>query len=192
MTETLPTLLDPLRRALEAVKSFAEVRDIHARAEAMRAFSESRGEAIEQVNHWIEWKLRIERKMGQELRTLERNPGGRPSKTPNDALGVPTFEQLGVTYMQVSRWEALAAIPDADFEQYLVAIRDAGAELTSVGAHKLAAQFKEPRQPRVAAVDEVLWFRQMLDLWEAGSDAGRRKFLEELALLGYQPIEVAA
>jgi len=53
-------------------------------------------------------KLDAERKAGQMLTRMQKHPGGDPRGTLyQDDTGLPpTLEQLGITYMQSSRWQA--------------------------------------------------------------------------------------
>ena len=62
-----------------------------------------------------EIRLRAERKAGQLLSKMERAKRGRPAKT-SDAT---TLNDLNITRDQSSRWQALANVPEEDFEAAL-------------------------------------------------------------------------
>ena len=64
-----------------------------------------------------EIRLRAERKAGQLLATMEKNRGGRPSENPSD--DTRSLGDLGISYDQSSRWQALGRVPEADFEAAL-------------------------------------------------------------------------
>ena len=54
-----------------------------------------------------EIKLRAERKLGDALAGMEKNVGGRPSKT-SDTMSPVSLEDLDITKKQSSRWQKVA------------------------------------------------------------------------------------
>jgi hypothetical protein len=64
---------------------------------------------------------RAERRLG-ELITAQKathglSAGGRPAETPRDERGViPALSEAGISYDLSSRSQALAAVPEAEFE----------------------------------------------------------------------------
>ena len=66
--------------------------------------------------------------MGELLRLMPKNTGGRPSETPPPGGGVsggPTLADLGVSTQQASRLQQLAGISDEDFEAEMAKAQDA-------------------------------------------------------------------
>ncbi|MGD2111665.1 MAG: MT-A70 family methyltransferase, partial [Phycisphaerae bacterium] len=134
------------KRELALVTRIDEVKEIRDKAEALRAYSKQAGESLEMQNDCAEIKIRAERRAGELLQEMHKNGGGRPTKTRNTMLQVsgPTLLELGVTRMQSSRWQTIAAIPERAFEKHVEETRaraktgDTGAELTTVGVLRLA------------------------------------------------------
>jgi hypothetical protein len=63
-----------------------------------------------------EIRLRAERKAGQLLAKMEKAKGGQPYQS-GGTMGSPkTLKALGVSPDQSSRWQALAGVPEEDFE----------------------------------------------------------------------------
>ena len=64
-----------------------------------------------------EIRLRAERRAGQLLSKMEKAKGGQPYQS-GGTMGSPkTLRALGVAPDQSSRWQALAGVPDQDFEK---------------------------------------------------------------------------
>ena len=65
-------------------------------------------------------RLRAERKAGQLLRDMEKAKAGRPpqnrSTDTTDYRGGKTLRELGISKDQSSKWQKLAAVPEAEFE----------------------------------------------------------------------------
>lgn len=138
MTELVS--LDGAERMLAEASTLDEIMDVRARAEAMRRFAAARL-GREQTNYAAEIKLRAERKAGEVLHDMDKNPGGNPS---HDVRGlVPTLADLGITYMQSSRWQQVAVIDEAIFERYIAEVKASpDGDLTTVG---LIAEARTPR-----------------------------------------------
>lgn len=133
--DSLPALISGARRALEVACSFAEVKVIRDKAEAMRVLARSISAGTEAQNRCAELKLRAERRLGEELAKAEMHPAGRPAENrSHDVTDLPpTLSDLGITRMQSSRWQAVARVPEEMFEDY---VADA-AEITTAGALKI-------------------------------------------------------
>ena len=134
------------KRELALVTRIDEVKEIRSKAEALRVYAKQAGESLEMQNNCAEIKIRAERRAGELLQEIDKNGGGRPTKTSNAMLQVsgPTLLELGVTRMQSSRWQTIANIPEGIFEEHIeetmarAVTGDAGAELTTVGVLRLA------------------------------------------------------
>lgn len=79
--------------------------------------------------------------------TLSR--GGRPRKTGHAAGPVyaVTWAQLGMTKQKAHQCRALARIPDADFEEILLAFRASGKLVTAGGVLRTWNQGTSRRRP---------------------------------------------
>jgi hypothetical protein len=84
----------------------------------MRTFATARG-AMDAARIAEEVQLRSERKAGAFLEGMEKHVGGRPTKTGDivSPVSEPKLSDLGVTKKQSSRWQAMARIPEPDFER---------------------------------------------------------------------------
>ena len=144
------------KRELALVTRIDEVKEIRDKAEALRAYSKQAGESLEMQNNCAEIKIRAERRAGELLQEIDKNRGGRPTKTTHAMLQVsgPTLMELGVSRMQSSRWQVIAGIPERIFERHVEETRaraetgGARAELTTVGVLKLAKRQQRKQQQR--------------------------------------------
>lgn len=72
------------------------------------------------LNQAAEIKIRAERRAG-ELIPPDKDKGGGDTSTGNRVLPVqtpPKLSDLGISKMQSSRWQAIASIPEEDFEAH--------------------------------------------------------------------------
>lgn len=75
----------------------------------------------EAIQHCRKYGLLAERRMGEMLAATERDVGGRPSKDKpldtNEGLSMPTLAEIGITYDESAKAQALAKLPEALFEE---------------------------------------------------------------------------
>jgi len=67
--------LTQARQALTLAKSIDEVKDIKDKAEALRAYAKQAGMGLQMQNDCAEIKLRAERRAGELLAEMDKNPG---------------------------------------------------------------------------------------------------------------------
>ncbi len=138
------TRLDVARRALAEARTLDDVKTIRDQAEAMRVYARQAQLGLESQNYAAEIKLRAERRAGELLSEMERHrqSDGRPPSTEVSPAVThperPRLDDLGVTRMQSSRWQVVAAIPEPIFEQHVQDVNAARQELTSAGLLRLA------------------------------------------------------
>ena len=77
------------KRELALVTRIDEVKEIRDKAEALRVYAKQAGESLEMQNNCAEIKIRAERRAGELLQEIDKNRGGRPTKTSNTMLQVP-------------------------------------------------------------------------------------------------------
>lgn len=113
---------DAARRELAEAKRVDEVKAIRDKATAMRLYA-SQAKDMELIAHATEIKLRAERRAGELLAEMEvkaerLKPGDNKIKLLRGGNTVlpPSLDDLGVSKMQSSRWQALAALKPATFE----------------------------------------------------------------------------
>lgn len=126
------------RRALASAQTLEDVLSIRDQAKALEACLKIVGESLEAANDAAEVKLRAERKAGEMLAAMEKNPGGGDQSTGNGVLPVPSLDDLGIDKMQSSRWQREAKVDDETFEQYLASCREQQREITQAGLLKIA------------------------------------------------------
>lgn len=63
--------------------------------------------------------MRAERKAGSFLAEMDMHPAGRPPRNPSHEVSdLSTLAELGIEYMQSSRWQAEASVPEERFEAW--------------------------------------------------------------------------
>jgi len=108
------TRYDAARNALAEANRVDEVKSIRDKAMAMQEYARQAKDG--QLIEWAtEIRLRAERKAGQLL-TEMREKGERPINRPEKGSHKVTLSDLGVSAMQSSRWQKLAALDDVSFE----------------------------------------------------------------------------
>ena len=133
---------DAARKAIAAAHRVDEVKAIRDKAEAVRTYAKLAGD-LQLQNQACEIRLRAERRAGQLLIEMEKNPGtrgeGRPRKdgtkirrSANTTANRPKLEEIGVTKDQSSKWQRLALLTsESTFERALVQAREKNGELTN-------------------------------------------------------------
>lgn len=133
------TSIGKARKALAAASRLEDVLGIRDQAEALRVYMKAASESLETANAAAEIKLRAERKAGEMLAAMEKNPGGRPSEGTSDTLSpVPSLGDLGIDKKQSSRWQKEARVSEEEFEEYLHECFEQSKEVTQSGLLKIA------------------------------------------------------
>jgi len=98
--------------------------------------------------------LRAERRLGELLAALPKQDGGDAARARSQAATeVPTRpDELGISKSQSSRCQAIAAVPEPVFEEYVPGVREQGradgkTELTTTGALLVARQYRPSSSP---------------------------------------------
>lgn len=122
---------DSARFALQQAVEIDEVKDIRDKAQAMAAYARQANDT--QLVEWAtEIKVRAERKAGQMLSDMPKNPGQlKNSSRSHDATTTKTLTELGINKTQSSRWQKLAAVSDDQFEEAIVAAKEVAGEVTT-------------------------------------------------------------
>jgi hypothetical protein len=135
---------DAARRAIASAYRVDEAKKIRDKAEAVRTYAKLAGD-LDMQNMACEIRLRAERRAGQLLLEMQKNPGtrgaGRPRKdgtrvtwSSRTTTYPPKLEDIGITKDQSSKWQRLALLVDeATFERALVQAREKNGELTNAG-----------------------------------------------------------
>jgi hypothetical protein len=110
---------DAMRRAIEAASEIDIVK--HIRDQARASEIAAQGQKPRNPNPRPRIRLRAERKAGQILKSVIR-PRGRQS--PRAPAPPPTLKQRGISKRHSAHWQKLAALPDQQFEAWLLSQRD--------------------------------------------------------------------
>ena len=170
--------LELARRLLAETRSVDEVRSIHDLAEAARLYARQARLGLDAQNDAAEIKLRTERRLGELLGTLPKQDGGDAARARSQpATEVPArLHALGISKSQSSRCQAIAAVPEPVFEQYVEKVREQGrhdgkTELTTAGALVVARQYRSRQTPTEAAtpLQEQLGTRDRFDVADAAA-----------------------
>ena len=135
------TIHDKIHAASTAIAeagNLADVLKLHDQASALEAFVRAAKESLATSNAATALKLRCERRAGELLAVMEKNPGGGDRITGNGVLPVPSLDDLGIDKMQSSRWQREAKVDEETFEQYVTACTEKGVEVTQAGLLKIA------------------------------------------------------
>ena len=129
-----------LDRALNLVNAASDPADatpLIEHAEILRCYAKKAKLGLELQNRCAELKLRAERRVGQFLEKMDKNPGGRST--------VPTLSHVGIERHESSRWQRIAGIPEELFDQYVHEVGAAGKELTEAGLLALRRKRNQSR-----------------------------------------------
>jgi hypothetical protein len=119
-------------QVLAETDRFDDILKVHSTGELCRQYARQRQYGIDIRNIGAEIKLRAERRAGELLRTMPKNPGRLlrgSTMEPRDDL--PTYEDLGIPKTTAHRWQQVARLPDALFEHYLTDTKAKHEEITS-------------------------------------------------------------
>lgn len=148
--------IDRAEQALESASTIDVVKDIRDQAEALRLYAKQAQRSFEIQNRCAEIKLLAERKAGLMLIEQDKNKGAAaPAEVRED---IPRLKDLGISYSQSSRWQAIAGIPSETFEHRLEYLKQGGKEITSTEFLRLAKRLASSDKPRKdeGAVEEVI------------------------------------
>ncbi len=187
------------QRALAAASTLEDVLSIRDQAEALRVYVKAAGEGFEAANAAAEFKLNAERKAGGMLKAMENR--GRPRK--GNTMLPFSLDDLGISRMQSSRWQAVASFPEAEFSAYLEYCKEHHKEVTQAGLLAMwKAAEKEKKKKKLAKQAEQAEAAQAKrgrkveagSVWQLGrhilycgdtSKKGFQKLLTEKAALAF-------
>lgn len=143
------------RVALKQAVEIDDVKDIRDKAQAIEAYA--RQAKNDDMIRWAtEIKLRAERRAGEMLAETERAKGGNPKLTPTlrEGVGNPTLAEVGLSAKQSSSFQAIAAIPEKEFEEAVSTGKETTASLVRKSPKKpkstAKAKPKLPKKPSAA------------------------------------------
>ena len=164
MSDTALVHFTQARQALQKAKTIDEVRAVRDTAERLRLYLKQSKESLEMQNDAAEIGLRAERRAGEMLKEGkddrakpgEFNKSNGYGKVDADTPSVskPTLSEIGISHKQSSRWQAIASIPETEFEHAIGQAKIAGQELTRSMLHKIAKEQHqvERREERITKI----------------------------------------
>lgn len=117
------------RSALALAATVDEVKDIRDKAEALRLYARQRND-VEMEKHVAEIKLRAVRKIGQLSASLETAQGPNSKLLTAEKNKTDTLSDAGISIATAHRCEKIAAIAEAEFEDYIDKKYKAGVAVT--------------------------------------------------------------
>ena len=148
MSELQLTKYEAARNALQVASSVDEVKDIRDKAAAMAAYArQAKDSAL--VEWATEIKVRAERRAGQML-AESGIKSGNPQLSQATTIG-PTLAEIGISKDQSSRWQKLAGVPEAQFEQAIAVAKEVAGGVTTAAMLRVEKANKEPVAPKPAA-----------------------------------------
>lgn len=127
-------LLEEGRRALAEAVTVDEVRNIRTVAAAAETYTRQRKLSLEAQNHASELRVRAERRLGELLDEGQRSGVLAPRHRPTEVSTATTLPELGLSRDDASKFKALAAVPETEFESYIADTKESGERITSSGA----------------------------------------------------------
>lgn len=144
-------LLDQATRMLAEIRSVDDAKQLIDLAEAARVYAKQIKLGLEAQNHAAEIKLRAQRRAGEILREMVKNPGAKGSGSnqytevrlqattaPDEA---PTYSELGIEKREAHVWQTLASMDTPIFEKFIEDKREAIEEITTAAIYREAKRF---------------------------------------------------
>ncbi len=158
--QKLPREIELLQQAaafLVECVDLDEVKNLRDKAEVLRLYHKKVDDSFAASQAAAEIKIRAERRMGELLREMPKNDGGRPSKTGDTKSPVSTLANHGIHKKMSSRTQAIAAVPAKEFEDTIAKTKQSNNELTSKDMAKRGQtiQRKEKKMKTLRALDNT-------------------------------------
>lgn len=149
---------DAARQALEEAVRIDEVTAIRDQAMAFEAYARQ-AKDTDLIDKATEIRMRAERRAGELLiameRSGERQPAARPKKNPRDETMViepveapKTLKDLGISPDQSSRWQNVAKMPPAQFEERVAQVKRLATQTVTLTPFERAQEKKTKRAAR--------------------------------------------
>jgi len=153
ITSSVPVLYDEMVSAIIACHAIDQVKDMRDKAMALELYAKQ-ARNLDAERKAAEVRLRAERRAGELLKEQAAN-GQRATAGTNqhdrssqDASTSPTLADLKISPTQSSRWQQLAEVPEAEFNN---ALRDPVRKPTTTGI--ITRDYSRPKMN-----EDVLWF----------------------------------
>lgn len=164
---------DEACRALAEARSIDDVRDIRDKAEALRLYAKISKNMQLEIDA-AEIRARAERKHGEML--IKMKASGELAEAGRHADPIATLADLQISKNFAAHTQAIARIPEAQFEQTLAEHREEQKAVTGrmmAKLHKQAEAVKPPPPP-----DEARLFDDLMMSWERATPDVKARFIE--------------
>jgi hypothetical protein len=145
------------RQAIAEYKTVDEVKDFRDKALAIEAYAKQANDYELERDAAIA-RVRAERRCGELLADMNKAPGARGNpggqgaaivRSHDTTAQTRTLSDLGITKDQSSKWQRLAAVPEAEFE----------AAISQPGSKPSTTHIISPKQEQPKRMDSLaLWF----------------------------------
>lgn len=181
---------DAARKAIASAYRVDEAKKIRDKAEAVRTYAKLAGD-LDMQNMAAEIRIRAERRAGQLLLEMEKNPGtrgeGRPRRdgtkirrSADSTALPPKLEDIGISKDQSSKWQRLALlVNESTFEKALVQAREKNGELTNAALLREIREIVTPSEVLTEPDVNVIASELIRDI----ESASRRDKLEKVTRL---------
>lgn len=146
----LSNILDRIRDT----NSLADMTKARSYVESLRYAAQEARVTLDIQNEVAETKLRIERRLGESIASIDRQQGRRSDletlSQPATKLFQEVLDEAGINKDNAARWQKIAALPDAQFEHYIAVTKDERAELTTAGVLRFEREIA-----RAAVVEQM-------------------------------------
>lgn len=156
-------LRDNAKAELMQIKSIEEGVTYLNKVKSIEVWVKAEKKDAELQNIIAEQKLRTQRilgrliKDGQERGDLIKGDSGYNTRGHSEPEGPKKLKDIGVTLKQSHEFQAIAEIPEPEFEKFIeekkAAVNNAVAELTTTGAVRLAKTLKQRKEDLKTTTD---------------------------------------
>lgn len=174
---------DAACQAIAECKRIDEVKDWSDKAAAIEAYGRmSKNYDIERDA--AEIRVRAQRKMGELIIEMDKSKGGRPAEKPVlgvDRFSAVTLTDMGISRNQSSQAQAIARIPEPEFEQTLSEHREEQKKVTGRMLSKLAKQAAAVELPPAPPPpDEDHQYAILRNAWNDSMPSVKARFLADV------------
>jgi hypothetical protein len=137
--------------ALQQARSVDEVKNIHDVSAAMKAYAIQAQDKQMEIDA-SEIRIRAERRLGEMIRTQKETVGlatggqpyqSKPTSTSKEPVERPTLSDVGISKKLSSRSQAIASIPEEEFEETLTQHREEQQAVTAKTMERLSKRGQE-------------------------------------------------
>ncbi len=144
MEQNALTILNNATQMLAEVRTINDAKQLMDVAAAAKYYAQKHGLGRQAVDYAREIEIEAQRKLGEFLREMDKNKGGRPvNKTNTTEASVSTsLSDMGVSLKLSSESQALAALPEKDFQKVKTGRKSKKSAIKQVRAEKKAEATK--------------------------------------------------